>query len=306
MNRGSDSLMVRGPRVCAAVAGDPIEHSLTPRLFRLVGQHLQGKRYTVSFDACEKITHDNIINAMAWGHAVKKVIAKEKEGEDLGMREIWLSLTTPLKHQLPVDSGTEWTIGDATLASVNQLRYDGHVWRAANTDGPGLLMVARHFGFDFTTSARMEKPLLCMAGGGSTARACAAAWAEAGGVIWWKSGRRKLSHRGPWNDSMILASEVCDHFGRRLHIDFDRQPGLSPEIEGERGAAGSDAPLFLSASYSDEEREYTIENEWGVHLSGLWLLAAQHIEAWRHLFYPSAADALPTLPELMELLDAAE
>lgn len=303
--RSVGSLMVKGARVCAAVAGSPVDHSLTPFLFRKVAQFLQGRGHTITFDTCERITHDNIVNAMAWGHAAKKGISLQDEGADLGKREIWLSLTSPLKHQLPVDSGATWTIGDALLASVNQMRHDGHVWRAANSDGPGLLMVANHFGFDFSISEHLEKPLLCMVGGGSTARACAGAWAEAGGVIWWKSGRRRLSQRGPWRDSMIEASDVCDHIGRRLHIDFDQEPGLSPTVEGERIEAGSDAPLFLSASYSDEENEITIENEWGIHLSGRWLLAAQHLEAWRHLFFPEVADELPSLMEAMEWLNDA-
>ncbi len=294
--------MAKGPTVCAAVAGNPISHSLTPFLFKKVAQHLESLGHTITFHDCEKIQHTSLIDALAWGHAKIIAIAKEDEGSDPTKREIWLSITSPLKHQLPIDSGTEWSIGEPMLASVNQLRHDGHVWKAANTDGVGLLMVAREFGFDFNFTDDLDRPLLCMTGGGSTARACAAAWTEAGGKIWWKEGRRNLSPRGPWKDSIVNPRDVCDHIGRRLHIDFDQPAGSTPEIKGERIDAGLDAPVFLSVSYSDGEFESVIENEWGLFLDGRWLLAAQHIQGWAHLYYPQAADDLPTLSELMDIL----
>ena len=256
--------MAKGPTVCAAVAGNPISHSLTPFLFKKVAQHLQSRDHTITFHTCEKIQHTSLIDALAWGHAKMTALAKEDEGADPTKREIWLSITSPLKHQLPIDSGIEWPIGEPMLASVNQMRHDGHVWNAANTDGAGLLMVAREFGFDFNLTDDLDCPLLCMTGGGSTARACAAAWTEAGGEIWWKEGRRNLSPRGPWKDSIVNPRDVCDHVGRRLHIDFDQPAGSAPEIKGERIDAGIDAPVFLSVSYSDGEFESVIENEWGL------------------------------------------
>ena len=304
-NHGVAKLMAKGPIVCAAVAGNPISHSLTPFLFNKVAQFLQRSGHNITFRACEKISHNSLIDALAWGHAKMSAIAKEDEGADLGKREIWLSITSPLKHQLPPDSGAEWTIGEPMLASVNQMRHDGHEWKVANTDGAGLLMVASEFGFDFNLTDDLELPLLCMIGGGSTARACAAAWTEAGGKIWWKEGRRNLSSRGPWKDSMVNAKDVCDHYGRRLHIDFDQPAGSIPEIKGERIDAGIDAPIFLSASYSDGDFESVIENEWGLFLDGRWLLVAQHLQGWAHLYNPSAAEDLPTLSELMNILISA-
>ncbi len=294
--------MAKGPTVCAAVAGNPISHSLTPFLFKKVAQHLESHGHTITFHTCEKIQHTSLIDALAWGHAKITAIAKEDEGADPTKREIWLSITSPLKHQLPIDSGTEWSIGEPMLASVNQMRHDGHVWKAANTDGAGLLMVAREFGFDFNFTDDLDRPLLCMTGGGSTARACAASWTEAGGKIWWKEGRRNLSPRGPWKDSIVNPRDVCDHIGKRLHIDFDQPAGSTPEIKGERIDAGLDAPVFLSVSYSDGEFESVIENEWGLFLDGRWLLAAQHLQGWAQLYYPSATDDLPTLSELMDIL----
>ena len=294
--------MGRGPRVCAAVAGNPIEHSLTPRLFRIISQYLQKNGHKITFEACEKISNDILVDAMAWGHAKNSAIAKREKGEFHPSREVWLSLTSPLKHQLPIDSGTEWVIGDPMLTSVNQMRYDGHVWRAAETDGAGLILLAEEFGFDFSLRDELEKPLLCMIGGGSTARSCAAAWAAAGGKIWWEKGRRPLSQRGPWQNSLVQTSDVCDYFGRRLHVDFDQSPGEEKEIIGEKMKIELDAPVFLSISYGDGEYEGTIENEWGIHLNGRWFLAAQHLKAWEYLFFPEGSEDLPSLRETMELL----
>ena len=175
--------MGRQPRVCAAVAGNPIEHSLTPTLFRIIAQYLHKHGHKITFEACEKISNDVLVDAMAWGHAQNTSIAKREKGEFRAKREVWLSLTSPLKHQLPIDSGTEWVIGNPMLTSVNQMRHDGHVWRAAETDGAGLLLLADEFGFDFSLRDELDKPLLCMIGGGSTARSCAAAWSAAGGKI---------------------------------------------------------------------------------------------------------------------------
>ncbi|MBT4059781.1 MAG: hypothetical protein HOE69_05685 [Euryarchaeota archaeon] len=296
--------MVKGARVCVAVAGNPIDHSLTPLLFQHIAQHLQEKGHTISFDTCDKISRDYLVDALGWGHAQQTAITKRDEGADLGKREIWLSLTTPLKHQLPYDSGAIWAVGDPLIASVNQMRHDGHIWKVANTDGLGLLIVAQEFGFDFTIQDEIERPLLCMTGGGSTARACAAAWASTGGRIWWKGGRRKLSSRGPWKNHLVDAKDVCDHIGRRLHVNFDQEPGTAPEIEGERIGTGNDAPIFLSVSYSEDNYELVVENEWGIHLDGRWLLVAQHLEAWTHLFWPEIAEDLPPFGDLVEWLDS--
>jgi len=294
--------MGRMPRVCAAVAGNPIEHSLTPDLFRIVAKYVQKKGHTISFDECNKISHDTLVDALAWGHATNAAIINKDKGADHGNREIWLSLTTPLKHQLPVYSSPELVIGNPLIASVNQMRHDGHVWRAADTDGVGLLLVAEEFDFDFSLEENLDKPLLCMIGGGSTARACASAWATAGGKIWWKGGRRALSSRGPWQNSLVDESDVCDHVGRRLHVDFDQLPGTEREIIGERMETENDAPVFLSISYSPGDYEEVIENEWGIHLDGRWLLAAQHLKAWEYLFFPDATSDLPSLKETMGLL----
>jgi hypothetical protein len=297
--------MVTAVKVCAAVAGEPVDHSLTPDLFRIVADRLRKAGCEVTIELAEKVETGTLVNALAWGHAQKQTLAKEDDGSDPGRREVWLSLTYPLKHQMPPDSGTEWVVGEPMLACANQMRHDGHVWRVAATDGLGLVLLAKEFGFEFQQKDPREQPLLCMNGGGSTARSCAAAWVEAGGLIWWRGGQRALSRRGPWRSALVEGLELAEHIGRKLHADFDVEPGTSSEPTGDRIPLQdpSEAPILLSVSYDRNGGESTIETEWGLHLDGRWLLVAQHLEAWRHLFMPQSADNLPSVRELMSAIE---
>ena len=297
--------MVASVKVCAAVAGEPIEHSLTPDLFRIVADRLRKSGFEVTIEVAEKVETDTLVNALAWGHAQKQALSNMDEGSDSGRREVWISLTAPLKHQMPLDSGTEWVAGDPMIACVNQMRHDGHVWRVASTDGLGLIALAREFGFEFGQLDTREQPLLCMNGGGSTARSCAAAWVEAGGKIWWQGGRRELSRRGPWKSSMVEGLQLAEHNGRRFHADFDVIPGTASEPSGDRIPIRdlSEAPILLSVSYDGNGGESSVETEWGLHLDGRWLLVAQHLEAWRYLYMPQSADNLPSLRDLMSAIE---
>ena len=61
--------------------------------------------------------------------------------------EVWINLTSPLKHQIqsmvftPIDEALD-------ILSVNALRYDGQGWYCATTDGEGVVHAASHFGID--------------------------------------------------------------------------------------------------------------------------------------------------------------
>jgi hypothetical protein len=297
--------MVTTVKVCAAVAGKPIAHSLTPDLFRIVADRLRESGCKVNIEMAEKFETTTLVNALAWGHSQKQALSNQDDGADSGRREVWLSLTSPLKHQMPPDSGTEWVVGEPMLACANQMRHDGHVWRVASTDGLGLVLLAKEFGFEFDKKDTREQPLLCMNGGGSTARSCAAAWVEAGGSIWWKGGRRSLSHRGPWRSALVEGLQLAEHNGRRLHADFDVEPGTASEPIGDRIPLEDpgEAPILLSITYDGNKGESSVETEWGLHLDGRWLLAAQHLEAWRHLYLPQFADSLPSLRDLVGAIE---
>jgi len=217
-----------------------------------------------------------------------------------GETEAWISLTTPLKHQLNRRSGVTAIDESLENGAVNQLRWDGVNWYCAGTDGSGLIALARHFGFDFETAGG-EGPLLCLIGGGGAARSAAAAWAAAGGLIWAMGGRRPLDTRGSWVEMMIEGDVVADHIGPRLHVDFDLTPGQA------RTNGSSDADIHLISTYDPFDGGPMIEpTEAGIRLDGRWLLVAQHLDAWARLFCPEAAHLLPGLGLTMSRLLAAE
>jgi hypothetical protein len=217
-----------------------------------------------------------------------------------GQSEAWISLTSPLKHQLNLRSGITCTDDGLHNGAVNQLRWDGSNWHCVSTDGVGLVAVARHFGFDFTLDG-VDAPLLCMKGGGGAARSSAAAWARAGGKIWSLGGRRSLDNRGPWVDALIEPESVIDYTGPRLHIDFD----LNPSDSSRDYPFGAD--IYLSSTYDSMDVGMVIEpTETGMRLDGRWLLVAQHLDAWARLYSPEAAHLLPGLGLSMSRLLAVE
>ena len=124
-------------------------------------------------------------------------------------REVWLNLTSPLKHQLqsmvfsPVDDAFD-------ILSVNSLRYSGQGWYCASTDGHGIVNVAYHVGIDVSKGA-----VLGIHGGGGAARSIASAWSGAGGTVVSLGGRRQLP-----------ADLVTGTFIQRWHdLRFDNRRG---------------------------------------------------------------------------------
>ncbi|MGB2029915.1 MAG: hypothetical protein ACPH93_00630 [Candidatus Poseidoniaceae archaeon] len=191
----------------------------------------------------------------------------------------WVSLTTPLKHQIG-----DWhcTDGAQALRSVNALRLDDDGVHSAGTDGLGVVALARLAGWGPDGGA-----VLRMRGGGGAARSVAHAWAGAGGRVHLVEGRRPLMP--PLLNSDLAASDE----EAVLSVDFDGEGQrliarhrLNPSYQGTAfQAAGSlAAPL----------------------IDGRWMLVAQHLEAWRTLWAPELHDALPSIPELMEDLLAVE
>ena len=119
-----------------------------------------------------------------------------------------------------------------------------------------------------------------MRGGGSAARAIAAAWAAEGGLIISVEGRRSLVS-GPW-DSAIDSQGEAD-----LSIDLDA-------ISGGGDSERLDADKQVSISYGEN---------WKIDDFAVIMVAAQHLEAWKKLFSPNKIDQLPSLVELLELLE---
>lgn len=196
--------------------------------------------------------------------------------------EIWLNLTSPLKHQL--DSGAVVAVDESMRSkSVNVLRWDGRGWWCGGFDGEGVRTVLHHHGFVAGQS------VLGLSGGGGAARSTAAAWAGDGGAVHLLRSRRAL-------DEDLLNGQGTDKAPDVL-VDFDDAVPVTD--------AG--VPL-LKASY--EPMEGSFENRVSACttpcLDGRWLLVAQHLACWRYLWAPERRASLPSLGLLLTRLVKAE
>ena len=232
------------------IAGYPISHSLTPRLFEIVGAELGLDAQSVYLEADSMGEFEaNLENLQG---------------------DIWLSCTAPLKHSPQARLAVS---GPEGVNAINQLKRINGVWSGTSTDGVGFVAACRHIGVEPNGS------ILGMRGGGSAARAIAAAWAEEGGSIIPLEGRRELVG-GPW-DSAIISEGEAD-----LAIDLDAAAG-----GGE--SAGLSAKQQVSISYGEGA---TAED------FAVIMVAAQHLEAWKHLYAPESAADLPSLSLLLDRL----
>lgn len=194
--------------------------------------------------------------------------------------EIWLNLTSPLKHQLQSDAVNAVDNAMETM-SVNALRWDGKGWWCAGLDGEGLVEALIHLGW------HPNEHVLGVLGGGGAARSAAAAWTAAGGRLHPLEGRRTLMS-GPWDDG--LTSSPPD-----ISVSFDReaQPPNGP---------------YLSAWYDPMEGD--VEHRLSVlqqePYDGRWMLVAQHLACWRRLWAPELAHYLPSIGLLLHQLVVAE
>ena len=180
------------------IAGFPITHSLTPRLFQIVGKYL-GMTDVISIS----IEAENI----------EEFTTKIDQIEG----DIWLSCTTPLKHSIynnfALDNKNE-------VGSVNQLTRLNGEWNTANTDGIGFISACESVGIS------PNKSILKLRGGGSAARAIAASWAAEGGKIIPISGKRKLT-KGPWQDAIIDSGEATIS----VDLDYEKNRDFSIDME---------------------------------------------------------------------------
>ena len=181
--------------------------------------------------------------------------------------DLWLSCTAPLKHSPQARLGVS---GPEGVNAINQLKRTNGVWSGTSTDGLGFVAACRHIGVEPNGS------ILRMRGGGSAARAIAAAWAAEGGQIIPIAGRRALLS-GPW-DSAIIEDGDAD-----LAIDLDAAAG-----GGE--STSLSAKQQVSISYGEDA---TIDD------FAVIMVAAQHLEAWKRLFAPALTNSLPSLARVL-------
>ena len=232
------------------IAGYPISHSLTPRLFEIVGSELGLKAQSVYLEADSMDEFETNLNNL--------------------QGDIWLSCTAPLKHS---PQARLTVSGPEGVNAINQLKLQNGKWTGTSTDGVGFVTACRHIGVEPNGS------ILRMRGGGSAARAIAAAWAAEGGSIISVEGRRPLIS-GPWDSAIISEGEAA------LSIDLDATAGGGESAE-------LPAKQQVSISYGEEASK----NDFAVIM-----VAAQHLEAWRRLFAPDQESKLPTLDSLLRCL----
>ena len=232
------------------IAGYPISHSLTPKLFEIVGAELGLKAQSVYLEADSMDEFEaNLENLQG---------------------DIWLSCTAPLKHSPQARLAVS---GPEGVNAINQLKRTNGVWSGTCTDGVGFVAACRHIGVEPNES------ILRMRGGGSAARAIAAAWAEEGGSVIPIEGRRPLIG-GPW-DSAIISDGEAD-----LAIDLDAAAGGGESAE-------LSAKQQVSISYGEDA---TVDD------FAVIMVAAQHLEAWKRLFAPEIREEIPSLDDLLARL----
>jgi shikimate 5-dehydrogenase len=180
------------------IAGFPINHSLTPRLFEIVGKYLG-------------ITDVNSIFIEA--ENIEEFTTKIDQIEG----DIWLSCTTPLKHSIHYNFAQN---NENDVGSINQLTRINGICNTSNTDGIGFISACKSIGISPNNS------ILKLRGGGSAARAIAASWAAEGGKIIAISGKRKLS-KGPWDDAIVDSGEAIIS----VDLDYEKNRDFSIEME---------------------------------------------------------------------------
>lgn len=186
--------------------------------------------------------------------------------------EVWISLTSPLKHQLSA-AAVKCVDNAMEIRSVNTLRWDGQSWWAASTDGMGMRIVAEAFGYP--TSG-----VIGITGGGGAARSVASAWTQGGGQVRQLGGRRTLDENGPWS--------LCDS-SSDFEVDFDTDNG------------------DISVGYKKMEGDFDSRvNYLSKNADGRWFLCAQHLMSWAKLWAPEYSSDLPSLSLLMTRLIAVE
>ena len=232
------------------IAGYPISHSLTPRLFELVGAKLGLTAQSVYIEADSMDEFEKNLNNL--------------------QGDIWLSCTAPLKHSPQARLAVS---GPEGVNAINQLKLQNGKWTGTSTDGVGFVAACRYTGVEPNGS------ILRMRGGGSAARAIAAAWAAEGGSIISVEGRRPLVS-GPWDSAIISDGEAA------LAIDLDAAAGGGESAE-------LPAKQLVSISYGEEASK----NDFAVIM-----VAAQHLEAWKRIFAPERIEEIPNLGYVLNQL----
>ncbi len=263
-----------------------IEHDKHQPHWKPANQKLKAFQSILLKHASESIEHEAEATFAPKLQPTLRETVKFNFPDGSSSNEVWLNLTSPLKHQIqsmvfsPIDEALD-------IISVNALRYDGQGWYCATTDGHGVAHVASHFGIDVAKGA-----ILGINGGGGAARSIASAWLQQGGKVASLGGRRQLP-------ATLVNSKVNDETVFDLIIDVEGT------LEQEVKETFTLNPVYepMNGSYDERVEWLSVDNH---SIDGRWMLAAQHLESWRSLWTPHLSNDLPSLEQLMTWLVAVE
>ena len=265
----------------AGAVPSPVKWSYTQALF---GKFRTSALLNKAVEACSEVTETHVAFRPHSTNPAPRHLEHSADGLPTRMfdNEIWLNLTSPLKHQL--DSSAVMAIDASMMTkSVNALRWDGKGWWCGGFDGDGVLDVFEHHGFS------PESNVLGLHGGGGAARSTAAAWAKSNGSITPLESRRPLDE-GAWTLNVgDLPPTVI--------VDFDGV--ASDSVQGVMRLQAAYGPM--TGSFEERAKKITTPC-----LDGRWLLVAQHLACWRNLWAPELALQLPSLGLLLTKLVEAE
>jgi len=233
------------------VIGFPVTHSLTPKIFQIVGEHIGFEATEVMF-----IEAKNIEEFMKETNQIKG--------------NFWLSVTTPLKHQLHKKFNLEYI---KEIGAINHIiNYEGE-WKAFNTDGLGFVKAVEYIDIEVKNS------VLKMKGGGSTARSIAHQWSKCGGKLIIERGRRALGN-GSWRKS------ITKNVNPDLSINLDVLPGIN--IDKNR-IQDKNYVISYDENYNNDD-------------FAIIMLVAQHLEAWKIMVTDELKEELPSIKQVLSRL----
>lgn len=338
-----------------AIAGSPVEQSLSPLLLAIVHDHIVSIKQNLPTDfkslKLDLVETKTIEDALAWGYAgsmpnslpwkwtgapfgkfrttaiLEKAIEASRSVLDCSPRiesktnknlelqvqemsdkmklmsnsklpksalrkEVWINLTSPLKHTL-VSNAVNSIDNSMEIQSVNCLRWDGQGWFCGSFDGLGVVSVADYHGVDVADGA-----VIAILGGGGAARSTAYEWINSGGKVIAIEGRRPLPE-GEWINSKEYSGKI-DAF-----INFDG--GNIDEIQNgmlihNKAKFVFEAPYTLMQGTAEQRIEMLAKGPF----DGRWLLVAQHLECWSNFWAPQLGDMLPSIGLLLTKLAYAE
>ena len=263
-----------------------IEHDKHQPIWKLANQRLSTFQPHLLNEALDVIELEVDQRFLPRLQSNRRLIKNTRVPDRSSSNEVWINLTSPLKHQIqsmvftPVDEALD-------IISVNALRYDGQGWYCSTTDGEGVVHVASHFGIRVADGA-----IIGINGGGGAARSIASAWLKHGGRVASIGGKRQLP-------ATLVNTKPTDEVVFDLIIDTDGS--LKQDVDGTVQLNPVYSPLNGSV---DERMEYL--STMSDVIDGRWMLAAQHLECWRSLWTPHFLEHLPTLEQLMTWLVVVE